>query len=69
MSSLNHEGILADLEKANETNFDTAMQLHTLVGNLSHWRTNMRDNKRRQKIFVGRAKIFNLLARFQVKKD
>ena len=49
--------------------FDQNMAIHTLVGNLTHWRTNMKDNKRRTKILVGRNKIFNLLDRFQVKKS
>ncbi len=49
--------------------FDQNMAIHTLVGNLSNWRDNFTDSNRRQKIFVGHAKIMNLLARFQPKKS
>lgn len=42
--------------------FDENMALHTLVGNITHWRL-MKNNKRRQQIITGRMKILSLLAR------
>jgi len=56
-----------ELRENQDVMFEQNMAMHTLLGNLTHWRTNMRDNTRRQKILAGRVKIFNLLDRFQVK--
>lgn len=41
--------------------FQENMRKYTLVGELSNWRTNMKDNKRRQQILSGRAKILDLV--------
>lgn len=46
--------------------FDQNLAIHTLLGNLQHWRTNQKNNANRMKILTGRGKIFTLLDRFKV---
>ena len=47
--------------------FDQTMAIHTLVGNITHWRTNFRDNSAtHRRVLTGRMKILNLIARFKV---
>ena len=46
--------------------FDQNLAVHTLLGNLQHWRTNQKNNANRMKILAGRTKIFMLLDRFKV---
>tara|TARA_R110000823_G_scaffold47307_2_gene120788 strand:+ start:529 stop:711 length:183 start_codon:yes stop_codon:yes gene_type:complete len=54
-----------DQLKANQqVQFDQNMAMHTLMGNLQHWRKNQKNNANRMKIITGRAKIFQLLQRF-----
>ena len=53
-------------KQAREEQFQQQMDAHTMIGNLSHWRTNFKDNSAKIKILVGRVKILNLLDRFKV---
>ena len=54
--------------KANQdAQFDQNMAIHTLLGNMSNWRTNSKNNANRIKMLAGRSKIFALLDRFKVK--
>ena len=49
--------------------FEYRASLHTMIGNLTHWRENMKNNSNRMKIIVGRGKILNLLERFKVREQ
>ena len=55
----------AQAKENQEAQFDQNVAIHTLIGNLQHWRTNQRNNSKRMNILVGRAKIFSLLDRFK----
>lgn len=53
------------IKDMHDAQFEANMQLITLVGNLSHWRTNFKNNAAKGKILVGHQKIFTLLDRFK----
>lgn len=52
------------LKENQQVQFNQNMEMHTLMGNMQHWRTNQKNNANRMKMLKGRVKIFNLLARF-----
>lgn len=54
------------LKENQDIQFEQKMAMHTLVGNLTNWRDNFKNNSAKNKVLVGRMKIFNLLARFKV---
>ena len=58
-----------ELRKNQDVQFDQNMAIATLFGNITHWRTNFRNNAAQMpKVLAGRMKILNLIDRFQVKK-
>lgn len=58
--------IQEELKANQDIQFDQNMAIHTLVGNLTNWRANFKNNASKMKTVVGRAKIFNLIDRFKV---
>lgn len=57
----NNKGTQDIIDASMDHQFQENMRKYTLVGNLSNWRTNMKDNKRRQQILRGRGKILDLV--------
>ena len=61
------KSLAEQLEENQAKQFDQNMQVHTLVGNLMHWRTNAKNKEAAaRKVLLGRMKILNLVARFKV---
>lgn len=66
MQSLPNQNTLDQLRENQNERFDENMAIHTLIGNLTHWRSNFLDNKAKMKVLVGRMRILNLIDRFKV---
>ena len=43
--------------------FKQKMAMYTLIGDLTSWRTNMKNNSRREQVINGRAKILSFVDR------
>lgn len=54
------------IKEMQDEQFDQRMALHTMVGNLTNWRTNRKNHQTSMKMIQGRMRILNLLDRFKV---